>query len=286
MSRSQRPVWLGEDKRGWDHARIHRQLLEDDRIGVYELGIYVGLAIHAETMTGSCRPAATTLARYVKCGERRAREALDRLEAAGYIEVDECVGKASTYRLLPPPTLAPGARVERADPGTTITDPGTTDRGTPAPGADEQEPVEREPVNEGPLRPPTRSVTRSSREHGAPAALSVEQQFEIFWIQYPTRAGRKLEKAKALERWRRLKIDERRLAVKAARHYAAECDAGVRPAKDAFRWLRDRLWLEWAEPGAVPGGPGPGRPHGPSTSDFQDLATRLEGGDDVVAEPS
>lgn len=145
MTRSQRPVWLGEDARGWDHARIHRQLLQDPRVEVYELGTYVGLAIHAETMTGDAEPAAETLARYLGCSERRVRTALDALGAAGYIEETPRPGKASRYRLLPPPPLpptpAPGAGVPDPTPERGAGVPRNVAPATPDPGADEQEPV-------------------------------------------------------------------------------------------------------------------------------------------------
>ena len=125
MSRSQRPVWLGEDARGWDHARIHRQLLEDPRIEVYELGVYVGLAMHAELHSGMARPSSETLAVYLGCGVRRVRTALDALVDAGYVEEEARPGLATVYRLLPPPRL----------PGTPARD-ATPDDGTPAPDAE------------------------------------------------------------------------------------------------------------------------------------------------------
>lgn len=43
---------------------------------------------------------------------------------------------------------------------------------------------------------------------------------------------------------------DRKLACFAVKHYAAACNAGQYP-KDAFRWLRDRLWGEWMEPAQI-----------------------------------
>lgn len=253
MTRSQRPVWLGEDCRQFDHARIHRQLLEDDRLGHFEIAVYVGLAIHAETMTGSCRPAAATLARYVNCGERRAREALDRLEAAGYIAVEVTVGKASTYRLLKPPTLARAAGVESGDPGSTITDPGTTTRGTPARGADELEPLNENQGLGAPPTPPRPAPAPGLLPAEAPSALSDEEQFGFFWQRYPARNGRRIDRAKALGQWKKMGLNDRRIALRAAGVYAVECDAGRTIARDAHRWLRDRTYLDWH----TPAGPAP-----------------------------
>lgn len=165
MSRSQRPVWLGEDARGWDHARVHRQLLVDPRIEVYELGTYVGLAIHAETMTGDATPAAETLAGYLGCSDRRVRTALDILAAAGYIEEMKRPGKSSRYRLLPPPPLPPtpepgaGLAGSTPEPGAGV--PRHDVPGTLARGADEREPVnENQSTRPGEARLP--AVVESS----------------------------------------------------------------------------------------------------------------------------
>lgn len=97
-------MWLGEDSRGWDHARIHRQLVTDRRLGAYEVAVYTCLAIHAETMTGDCRPAEATIAGYLGCSDRQVRRAIGTLRAAAYLGVKHAKGKASTYTLLPPPT--------------------------------------------------------------------------------------------------------------------------------------------------------------------------------------
>lgn len=145
-SHSQRPVWLGQDRRKWDHARVHVQLLQDHRIGAYELAVYLGLAAHAECMSGRAFPAAATLARYATMSERKVRECVRTLAEAGYLTVQNHVGKASTYSLLPPPKLStprhlvPGSE---GDPGTTVQTPRHVLPNTPAPGADEREPVTR-----------------------------------------------------------------------------------------------------------------------------------------------
>lgn len=94
------------------------------------------------------------------------------------------------------------------------------------------------------------SHSSSSRERDSDASnardvLSVEGRFEVFWDAWPRRAGRKLYRAKALAAWRRMSLDDQRLAVKGARRYSAACDAGSQGAMDAFRWLRDGLWIEW-----------------------------------------
>lgn len=67
--------------------------------------------------------------------------------------------------------------------------------------------------------------------------------FPPFWELYPARNGKKLEKAKAEQQWGKLSTAEREAAMVGVANYAA---SGVMP-KDAFRWLRDHLWLEWLE---------------------------------------
>lgn len=97
----------------------------------------------------------------------------------------------------------------------------------------------------------------SSRERdpgatNARSELPVEDRFEIFWESWPKRAGRRLYKSKALAIWKRLPLEDQRLAVKGARRYAAASAAGAQGAMDAFRWLRDQLWTEWQDDVALP----------------------------------
>jgi hypothetical protein len=101
---SSRPFWLGEDRRQWDHVRVHVQVFMDPRMGAYEQAVYGGIACHAELQTGEARPSVETLAGYAKCDERTVRRVLRRLQDWGYIEIEYRRGRASIYRLLPPPT--------------------------------------------------------------------------------------------------------------------------------------------------------------------------------------
>lgn len=163
--RSSRPVWLGEDKRGWDHVRLHVQLLKDDRVGAYELAVYMGIAAHAELQTGEATPSLDTLATYAKCNERTVRRARDLLREWGYIEVKDRKGKASIYRLLPPPTLDSQSGVQEDTPDTQSGHPGHTVRtsadshagGPPSSESDELDRAsEREPDESKTLAPSAR----------------------------------------------------------------------------------------------------------------------------------
>ncbi len=68
--------------------------------------------------------------------------------------------------------------------------------------------------------------------------------FDHFWNLYPSRNGRKREKAKAISQWKRLSASDRQRAIQAAPTYAAE----EKFIKDAFRWLRDRSFEDWLTP--------------------------------------
>lgn len=72
--------------------------------------------------------------------------------------------------------------------------------------------------------------------------------FDLFWNVWPKRHGRKIGRKDALAKWRRLPLDEKRTAYRAARHYAEASDRGEAGAMDAFRWLEKRRWEDWAEP--------------------------------------
>lgn len=137
---SQRPPWLGEDARGWDHVRVHIQVVKDDRLGANELAVYLGLAVHSELTSGESYPSKSTLGRYANLSERAVYNALTKLEKAGYLTVTQRPGMASIYRLLAPPPLGQ-PRHEVPPPGPTpapgATHPGTTCQTTPAPGAEE-----------------------------------------------------------------------------------------------------------------------------------------------------
>lgn len=80
------------------------------------------------------------------------------------------------------------------------------------------------------------------------SSTDVDLGFDHFWSAWPLRNGKRLGKAKAVAVWRRLSIDERRAAWRGAVNYAAASNAGLAGAMDAFRWLRDRLWVEWQTP--------------------------------------
>lgn len=72
--------------------------------------------------------------------------------------------------------------------------------------------------------------------------------FEPFWERWPKRNGKRLNRNKAERQWKRLTLTEKRQCYIGAGHYAEASAFGGQGAMDAFRWLQDRLWVEWQEP--------------------------------------
>lgn len=138
-ARSSTPIWLtGSDQRGWDHMRVHVQLLKDKRLGAYELGVYLGLCAHAETQSGRCFPAAATLAEYIDVSEKTVRRATKVLIETGYVRMEQGNGTANTYHLNPLPSLDSQSTLEPGSKGAGLSSTSTLDCGT-----DEQEPIIR-----------------------------------------------------------------------------------------------------------------------------------------------
>lgn len=176
-ARSSRPIWLGEDCRTWDHARVHLQLLVDARLGAYEHSVYLGLAGHADSDTGATEPSEETLARYAGCSVRRVRTALDLLHGAGYVAIARRAGKASHYSLLPPPAVPP-EYLQSEPPDVPTPAPGAGVQPSPAPGAGHPGTTFRAPRHQVPtnekknyIPPPTPPAGGGElRNNGHPAA--------------------------------------------------------------------------------------------------------------------
>ena len=256
--RSSRPFWLGEDQRGWDHVRLHVQLIRDPRIGAAEMAVYAGIAVHAEANTGEARPSKDTLAEYAQISVRAVYDATQVLKKTGYIQIEHRHGKASIYRLMPPPVIhivstpaggaevhhigagqrhpetdtpAGGAEVGVSTPAGGATPPRQEVPDTPAGGADELEPR-----------------TRTNELEETDTSTHVDAAFERFWESYPKRNGKRVGKSKAHSAWKRLNNSDRQAATVGVGHYRAACDGGITIAKDAFRWLRDKAFEDWLTP--------------------------------------
>jgi hypothetical protein len=100
---------------------------------------------------------------------------------------------------------------------------------------------------------PAASADQSKSKDEVQRLEALRSDFEKFWEQYPNQPnGKKPEKPKAWAAWRRLSRDDRHAAETAVVHYRADCDAGTF-AKHAFRWLRDRTFMDWLTPASSVG---------------------------------
>lgn len=136
MSGRDRPVWLGEDGRGWDHVRVHVQVIEDDRLGAHEQAVYLALTKHAEGTSGGTWVGQHRLAEYTRLSWSSVHRALGKLATLRYVGIEGRQGQTSVYRLLPPPPLSDS----EGSPGTQKGGSCQGRGGTPVTDADEREP--------------------------------------------------------------------------------------------------------------------------------------------------
>lgn len=93
------------------------------------------------------------------------------------------------------------------------------------------------------------TVSTTGASDDAARRADPNYRFDEFWTRYPPRKGRREEKQKAREQWRKLSFDDKAVAFKAAKVFA---ESRPELPKDAFRWLRDRSFEDWIE-SAAPG---------------------------------
>lgn len=106
MTTAKRPVWLAEEGRGWDHIRIHARVLFHPDLSAHDIRVYGVIAWHAEVESGDATQGQPTLARESDCSDRQVRKSVAVLEAAKLLVVIRPPGKATVYRLTPPPKVA------------------------------------------------------------------------------------------------------------------------------------------------------------------------------------
>jgi hypothetical protein len=82
---------------------------------------------------------------------------------------------------------------------------------------------------------------------GTEIVSNKSEQFSTFWNAYPKRNGKRLYKPQAVEQWKKLKSDETQPAIIGAGFYAKSCEEGLQIAKDPYRWIRDKCWVDWQE---------------------------------------
>ena len=111
---------------------------------------------------------------------------------------------------------------------------------------------------EGLLKPspqpcPNQEKGERSRRKEKKIPLVVDLEFDEFWLTYPARNGKRLDKLKALKKFGSLPLEDRKLVLVAVKNYAlselAQKGIGI---KDPHRWLRNgkdgEPWRDWLEP--------------------------------------
>lgn len=148
-----RPVWLGPDTGEWDHVRMHRSVLRDERLTGIDVMVYLAIVDHANTETGVAWPRVSTIAEMARTSERSARRSIQRLEDCRYLYANRRPGTSTEYVLLGAPVDKPGQQLlplstgpasgGRTSPGGTgfsVTTVDTLVAEGPATGAGKQEP--------------------------------------------------------------------------------------------------------------------------------------------------
>ena len=143
-------------------------------------------------------------------------------------------------------SLSPRGEGDKHDKGrvTNTTGEGDT-HGTPKENLILEPSEEKEKRREDPLTPPAATLVTHPQ--------GVGERFEAFWAAYPTRNGKRLERAETFRRFRLLTDEDQGWAVIAAAHYAASqmVREGL-ATKDPKRFLRDghggELWRDWLTP--------------------------------------
>lgn len=111
-------------------------------------------------------------------------------------------------------------------------------------GSTEEPAPEPESSDNGTTTEPPPLEDRGQKTENPPPSTDLIEGFNDFWRIYPARDGKKLEKRKAEDQWKRMSKAKRNAALVGVANYAA---SGQRP-KDAFRWLRDECWEDWQTP--------------------------------------
>lgn len=209
------------------------------------------------------------LADEAEVSERTARSRLKAMEERGWItrvrtRIGQRQGVYVTTLQRGPIEALPYAR--RPDPeaanhaGSDPCQPAPQPAPQPATRVAAQEPPNVEPPNLGTTQqvdqPPLASLAPPLPVVVAKPSITdrahPDYGFDRFWSAYPERNGKRVGKAKALDRWRKLDYDTKAAAFAGVRHYRTACDADLTIAKDAERWLRGRCWEDWQDgPGAA-----------------------------------
>ncbi|MGI8426069.1 MAG: hypothetical protein ACR2M4_05625 [Actinomycetota bacterium] len=201
----------------------------------------ISIANHADRLGGNSYVSFKTIGLEARISRRAAIYAVQRLEIDGHIRIKTAAGPhgENIYEIV---GLAPEPSEETSPPPSEETSPPKR-RGSEAPS--------EAPSEAGDIPSFTEPLTTNHKPKDI-RADSTESDFEEFWKTYPSRNGKKLERAKADSAWKKLNKSQRDSAQNAVGNYRSACDLGQTLAKDAFRWLQSRAFEDWLTPAVSP----------------------------------
>lgn len=213
-------------------------------ISAQAVRLYATLARHADKGDGSCHPGRRRLADLMQTSPSTVDRATEELVALRAITVEhrktaEGDWTSNAYTVL---TVPPAGEVSSQ-----AGHPLSSQAGDGLPPM-VNEPESLEPETDQLLPDPGGSV------------VDLDRGFPEFWALYPARGGRKVGKAKAAALWRRMTLEKRRAAYRAAGNYIADLKRSGLSPRDAERFLRDEWWQAYAVPIAATADEPPARP--------------------------
>lgn len=165
------------------------------------------------------------------------RKAVGRLKTAGLVETSKRRAGGSwdhtlSYRAVldgPAETIRPRSHIETAS----------------GPDVDSAQEPEEDPAQEPelPLETLETFETRASDEESK--GKGKPYRFEEVWALYPSRRGRRVNRAQALKGWTAMSYVDKAACFRAVQTFAAE---SPELPPDLFRWIRNGTWRDYLTP--------------------------------------
>lgn len=217
------------------YAMVPEALLYDPAISDKAVRLYGVLRRHGDD-PANCYPSKRRLATLMGCAPASIGRPLRELETSGWIErvartTELGDPDSNGYHIRISRTSSAGSAQEKREGGSS---------GARRVGAQERakrKPVEREPGNEEKTLSTPSTDPRHKPDYG----------FDKVWTAYPMRNGKRVGKAKALEKWKRFPYETKAMIHRAVQHYARAVENDQTIAKDMERFLTSRYWEDWVD---------------------------------------
>lgn len=222
-------------------VQVSNDTARDARLSFKARGMLTWLLSHSDGWTSN----AADVERAGTEGREAIRKGLHELEAAGYLV---------RRRFRDPETQRWGMEwtvYERPELAAADGEPHTASRTRlPAHGSP--------PTATGPVNKNTNEQNTNTEDGAASGVESqplelelveppVGASFDEFWKAYPGRGGKKAGKAQSMDLWRKLTPGEQQQALAGVGPYAAWCTSTDRFPKDPERFIKRRLWEDFAD---------------------------------------